>query len=116
MGSHLRQRGRGSVARQKTVFHDHVGTHKHAIFNGGAEVLLDRLSAAAGAIGKAVNESLRELAEKVEVSISVLWEGMPNDHLGNVVTGSGEGVFGLLNGLSSPPCFLDFFSIAIGDF
>ncbi|KAG1892585.1 hypothetical protein F4604DRAFT_1700262 [Suillus subluteus] len=73
------QRGKGSVTRQKTVFHTYVATHKHAIFDGGAEVLLNRLTAAAEAIGKAVNELLRELAEKVEVSISVLWEGMPDD-------------------------------------
>ncbi|OAX43900.1 hypothetical protein K503DRAFT_846915 [Rhizopogon vinicolor AM-OR11-026] len=66
--------GKGSVARQKTVFHDYVDTHKHDIFDGGAEVLMGRLSAAAENIGKALSESLRELAEKVEVSLSVLWE------------------------------------------
>ncbi|KAG1886363.1 uncharacterized protein F5891DRAFT_1120509 [Suillus fuscotomentosus] len=74
-----RQRGKGSVARQKTVFRDYVNTHRHVVFDGGAEVLLGRLSAAAEAVGKALNESLRELAEKVEVSISVLWEGIPDD-------------------------------------
>ncbi|KAG2047441.1 hypothetical protein BDR06DRAFT_985189 [Suillus hirtellus] len=73
------QRGKGSVARQKTVFRDYVNTHRHVVFDGGAEVLLGRLSAAAEAVGKALNESLRELAEKVEVSISVLWEGIPDD-------------------------------------
>ncbi|KAG2118858.1 uncharacterized protein F5147DRAFT_757285 [Suillus discolor] len=73
------QRGKGSVARQKTVFHDYVDTHRHVVFYGGAEVLLGRLSAAAEAVGEALNESLRELAEKVEVSISVLWEGIPDD-------------------------------------
>ncbi|KAG1806924.1 uncharacterized protein HD556DRAFT_1325273 [Suillus plorans] len=73
------QRGKGSVARQKTVFHDYVDTRRHVVFDGGAEVLLGRLSAAAEAVGEALNESLRELAEKVEVSISVLWEGIPDD-------------------------------------
>lgn len=73
------QRGKGSVARQKTLFRDYVNTHRHVVFDGGAEVLLGRLSAAAEAVGKALNESLRELAEKVEVSISVLWEGIPDD-------------------------------------
>ncbi|KAG2146754.1 hypothetical protein DEU56DRAFT_786239 [Suillus clintonianus] len=71
----LEERGRGSVARQKTVFHNYVDGHKHDVFDGGAEVLMGRLSAAAETIGKALNETLRELAEKIEVSLAVLWEG-----------------------------------------
>ncbi|KAJ8590321.1 hypothetical protein M405DRAFT_897528 [Rhizopogon salebrosus TDB-379] len=70
----MEERGRGSVARQKTMFHNYVDSHKHDVFEGGAEVLMGRLSAAAENIGKALSESLRELAEKVEVSLSVLWE------------------------------------------
>ncbi|KAG2135905.1 uncharacterized protein EDB93DRAFT_1303704 [Suillus bovinus] len=69
------ERGIGSVARQKAVFHDYVYGHKQNVFNGGAEVLMGRLSAAAETIGKALKESLRELAEKIEVSLAVLWEG-----------------------------------------
>lgn len=49
----------------QTVFRDYVNTHRHVVFDGGAEVLLGRLSAAAEAVGTALNESLRELAEKV---------------------------------------------------
>jgi hypothetical protein len=37
------------------------------VFNGGAEVLMGRLSTAAETIGKALNESLRKLAEKVRL-------------------------------------------------
>jgi hypothetical protein len=103
----LEERGQGSVARQKVchthhlkassdriqaVFHNYIHGRKHDVFNGGAEVLMGRLSTAAETIGKALNESLRELAEKVrlfgfilawaslisllqiEVSLAVLWE------------------------------------------
>jgi hypothetical protein len=71
----LEERGRGSVARQKAVFHNYIDGHKHDVFDGGAEVLMGRLSTAAETIGKALNGSLRELAEKIEVSLAVLWEG-----------------------------------------
>ncbi|KAG2348817.1 hypothetical protein BDR05DRAFT_873352 [Suillus weaverae] len=71
----LEERGTGSVARQKAVFHNYVDGHKHDVFDGGAEVLMGRLSTAAETIGKALNESLREVAEKIEVSLAVLWEG-----------------------------------------
>ncbi|KAG1761260.1 hypothetical protein EDD22DRAFT_954174 [Suillus occidentalis] len=59
----------------QAVFHNYIDGHKHNVFNGGAEVLMGRLSNAAETIGKALNESLRELAEKIEVSLAVLWEG-----------------------------------------
>ncbi|KIK36397.1 hypothetical protein CY34DRAFT_26339 [Suillus luteus UH-Slu-Lm8-n1] len=71
----VEERGRGSVARQKAVFHNYINDHKQDVFNGGAEVLMGRLSTAAETIGKALNKSLRELAEKIEVSLAVLWEG-----------------------------------------
>jgi len=70
----LEERGQGSVARQKAVFHNYIHGRKHDVFNGGAEVLMGRLSTAAETIGKALNESLRKLAEKIEVSLAVLWE------------------------------------------
>jgi hypothetical protein len=49
------------------MFHNYVDSHKHDVFEGGAEVLMGRLSAAAENIGKALSESLRELAEKVRL-------------------------------------------------
>ncbi|KAG2369878.1 hypothetical protein BDR07DRAFT_1526349 [Suillus spraguei] len=70
----LQERGTGSVARQKAVFRNYINGHKHDVFDGGAEVLMGRLSTAAETIGKALNESLRQLAEKIEVSLAVLWE------------------------------------------
>ncbi|KAG2077497.1 hypothetical protein BDR04DRAFT_1196025 [Suillus decipiens] len=70
----LEERGTGSVARQKAVFRNYIDGHKHDVFDGGAEILMGRLSTAAETIGKALNESLRQLAEKIEVSLAVLWE------------------------------------------
>ncbi|KAH7922469.1 hypothetical protein BV22DRAFT_1106623 [Leucogyrophana mollusca] len=75
----MEERGRGSVARQKTVFHNYVDRNKHDIFDGGAEVLMGRLSSAAENIGKALEGSLQALAEKIEVSLAVLWEGTRDD-------------------------------------
>lgn len=120
--SAMMERGAGSVARQKVfltlireasrclikvvfgmvqaLFHNYVDDIKEEVFNDGAEVLLGRLSTAAEAVGKALEDSLEELAEKVrpclcvrgecletddlclsqiEVSIAVLWEGPRDD-------------------------------------
>lgn len=51
----------------QAVFHNYINDHKQDVFNGGAEVLMGRLSTAAETIGKALNKSLRELAEKVRL-------------------------------------------------
>lgn len=51
----------------QAIFHNYVDGHKHDAFDGGAEVLMGRLSTAAETIGKALKESLRELAEKVRL-------------------------------------------------
>lgn len=59
------ERGRGSVARQKAVFHNYIDDCKDDVFDDGADVLLDRLSKAAEAIGAALDSALSELAEKV---------------------------------------------------
>ncbi|KAH9951754.1 Dynamin family-domain-containing protein [Amylocystis lapponica] len=75
----MEERGKGSVARQKAVFHDYVEDIKDEVFQGAVDVLMGRLSKAAEAIGKALEESLSELAEKIEVSIAVLWEGPRDD-------------------------------------
>ncbi|KAH8106194.1 hypothetical protein BXZ70DRAFT_422562 [Cristinia sonorae] len=75
----MEERGRGSVARQKVVFHDYVSSIKHMVFEDAADVIMDRLSKAAEAVGLALHEALAELAEKIEVSIAVLWEGTRDD-------------------------------------
>ncbi|OBZ71936.1 hypothetical protein A0H81_08311 [Grifola frondosa] len=75
----MEERGRGSVARQKAVFHDYVDDLKDEIFTGAADVLLTRLAKAAEAVGKALEDALEELAKKIEVSIAVLWEGQRDD-------------------------------------
>ncbi|KAH9943050.1 uncharacterized protein BXZ73DRAFT_40115 [Epithele typhae] len=75
----MEERGTGSVARQKAVFHDYVARTKDHVFNGAADVIMTRLSKAAEAVGIALKGSLVELARKIEVSIAVLWEGVRDD-------------------------------------
>ncbi|CCM01707.1 uncharacterized protein FIBRA_03772 [Fibroporia radiculosa] len=81
----MEERGPGSVVRQKGVFHDFVDNIKNEVFNDGAEVIMGRLSNAAEAIGRALEDALEKLAEKaricvgIEVSIAVLWEGPRDD-------------------------------------
>jgi len=75
----MEERGKGSVARQKALFHDYVNGVKHEVFEDAADVIMGRLSKAAEAVGRALEEALAELAEKIEVSIAVLWEGPRDD-------------------------------------
>ncbi|GJE84682.1 nuclear GTPase SLIP-GC [Phanerochaete sordida] len=73
------ERGRGSVARQKIVFHNYVSKIKDEIFDGAADVILARLAKAAESVGKVLDNALGDLAEKIEVSVAVLWEGTRDD-------------------------------------
>ena len=84
----MEERGTGSVARQKAcmygvgvrtlltayrfqaLFRNFVAENKDDIFNNGADVLMDRLTKAAEAIGEALDEALGALAQKVSPSIS----------------------------------------------
>ncbi|KZT13003.1 uncharacterized protein LAESUDRAFT_719309 [Laetiporus sulphureus 93-53] len=73
------ERGPGSVARQKALFHDYVENIKDEVFDHGAEVLLGQLSTAADSVGRALKKELEAVAKKIEVSIAVLWEGPRGD-------------------------------------
>ncbi|THG94658.1 hypothetical protein EW026_g6853 [Hermanssonia centrifuga] len=75
----MAERGKGSVARQKALFHDAISDTKSEMFDGAADVIMGRLAKAAEAVGKALEGSLSELAETVEVSVAVLWEGVKDD-------------------------------------
>ncbi|KAI0320228.1 hypothetical protein OF83DRAFT_1215368 [Amylostereum chailletii] len=75
----MEERGAGSVARQKAVFHNFVENHRHNIFDGGADTIMERLSKAAETVGAALSGRLEQLSEKIEVSIAVLWEGVKDD-------------------------------------
>ncbi|CAK5275569.1 unnamed protein product [Mycena citricolor] len=66
--------GTGSVKRQKASFHTFVAENKHEIFEDGADVIMDRLAAAAEAVGTALQDAMINLAEKVENDLAVLWE------------------------------------------
>ncbi|GLB33731.1 putative dynamin family protein [Lyophyllum shimeji] len=75
----LEERGTGSVARQKAYFRSFIEEVKDEIFDDGADVLMDRLTKAAEAVGKALDEALGQLAQKIEVNLSILWEGTRDD-------------------------------------
>jgi len=75
----MEERGAGSVARQKAYFHSYIAGCKDKIFEDGAQVLMGRLTAAAEAIGEALDEALGKLAQTIEVSLAVLWEGGKDD-------------------------------------
>ncbi|THG95764.1 hypothetical protein EW026_g5946 [Hermanssonia centrifuga] len=65
------------VARQKqALFHDTISNTKSEMFDGPADVIMAK---AAEAMGKALEGSLSKLAETVEVSVVVLWEGVKDD-------------------------------------
>ncbi|CAE6359517.1 unnamed protein product [Rhizoctonia solani] len=68
------ERGTGSVARQKKLFHDHIEASRGTIFSKGTDALFSKLDQAAEQIGVLLELGLNELAEKVEVSMSVLWD------------------------------------------
>ncbi|KAK1224421.1 hypothetical protein PQX77_012717 [Marasmius sp. AFHP31] len=69
-------RGTGSVKRQKDFFHKHVDDCKHDVFEDGVDTVMERLEQAAEAVGKALEERFEELAVKIEVDLSVLWESV----------------------------------------
>ncbi|KAL6306643.1 Dynamin family-domain-containing protein [Sparassis latifolia] len=75
----MEERGIGSVARQKAVFRNFLASVRDHVFTDAASVLLKSLVGAADAVGEALNKSLAELAQKIEVSIAVLWEGPRDD-------------------------------------
>lgn len=75
----MEERGTGSVARQKAYFRRYIDECKDNIFDDGADVLLGRLTKAADAIGETLDDALGKLAEKIEVSLAVLWEGVGDD-------------------------------------
>ncbi|KAG8929017.1 hypothetical protein FRC01_005056, partial [Tulasnella sp. 417] len=72
----MMERGRGSVARQKDVVNNGVHDAREDMFAGGSNILMSKLTAAAETVGNALDASLSELARKVEVLMSVLWENI----------------------------------------
>ncbi|CAE6511703.1 unnamed protein product [Rhizoctonia solani] len=62
------ERGTGSVARQKKLFHDYVETSRGTIFSKGTETLFKKLDTAAELIGVLLELGLSELAEKVRLA------------------------------------------------
>ncbi|KAG5716551.1 GTPase SLIP-GC [Termitomyces sp. T112] len=75
----MEERGTGSVARQRTYFRGFIDSCKNEIFNDGADVVMDRLTKAADAVGDALDGALSQLAQKIEVNLSILWQGTHDD-------------------------------------
>ncbi|KAL5632722.1 hypothetical protein ACGC1H_005617 [Rhizoctonia solani] len=68
------EHGAGSVTRQKQLFHDYVEASRETIFSKGTENLFKKLDQAAELTGVLLELGLSELAEKIEVNMSVLWD------------------------------------------
>ena len=68
------------------------------MFDGGADILMGRLTNAADAIGEALGVAFEHLAEKVEVNLAVLWEGPRDDpqqvRVRDEVVGVAESILG----------------------
>ncbi|KAI0723405.1 hypothetical protein C8Q76DRAFT_783295 [Earliella scabrosa] len=75
----MKERGPGSVRRQKDVMHEFVDENKEDAFNDAAAVVTTGLSEAATSIETKLNDALAELSLTVEKNIAVLWEGPSND-------------------------------------
>ncbi|KAF8076309.1 hypothetical protein FPV67DRAFT_1664591 [Lyophyllum atratum] len=97
----MEERGPGSVARQRVAtsaqlcetykrpnlmilstqayFRGFIDESKDEIFDDGADVLMDRLTKAAEAVGHTLDTALEQLAQKIEVNLSILWEGTDDD-------------------------------------
>ncbi|KAJ7179922.1 hypothetical protein C8R43DRAFT_870220 [Mycena crocata] len=71
--------GKGSVARQKASFRSYISDCKDDIFENSADVILDRLNAAAEAVGKTLESAMDNLAQKIEVNLAVLWESVEDN-------------------------------------
>jgi hypothetical protein len=50
-----------------------VDESKDNMFDGGADVVLERLTKAADAIGETLDEAMGKLAEKVSSAYSFIW-------------------------------------------
>lgn len=54
--------------------HNFISQIRSTVFGGGADLLLDGLKGAAKQIGVIMQVELDDLAKKVEVALSVLWD------------------------------------------
>ncbi|KAF7313741.1 hypothetical protein HMN09_00531200 [Mycena chlorophos] len=77
--SAMEERGTGSVARQKLVFHKFVDSRKDTLFEDGADSVMDQLESAADAVGDTLNVAMELLAQKIETNLAVLWEVVADD-------------------------------------
>ncbi|KIM23722.1 hypothetical protein M408DRAFT_27677 [Serendipita vermifera MAFF 305830] len=71
----LRASGRGSVAFQKKVFRDLLKDLRNEIFVDCASNLFSQLEDVSIAVRDELDFALTKLAQKIEVNLSILWEG-----------------------------------------
>ncbi|KAI9063343.1 hypothetical protein FKP32DRAFT_1758103 [Trametes sanguinea] len=71
----MAEQGKGSIARMKTIVRDHVADLvEDDLFIGATDVLMNGLIKALQAVGEELHKSLIEMGNKIEVSLSILWE------------------------------------------
>ncbi|KAJ3999535.1 Dynamin family-domain-containing protein [Lentinula boryana] len=75
----LKERGQGSVARQKLVFRTFLSERKDDVFDEGADVIMEGLSIVCSSVGDALKVAFRELAKRIEVNLAILWENVQGD-------------------------------------
>ncbi|RXW22795.1 hypothetical protein EST38_g3042 [Candolleomyces aberdarensis] len=78
----MEHRGTNSYVRQKLCIENflNVDDNREAMFEHGADIIMNHLDQAAVAVGKALYQSIgTNLAEKIEVHLSALWEFAPSD-------------------------------------
>ncbi|KAH9832231.1 uncharacterized protein C8Q71DRAFT_267535 [Rhodofomes roseus] len=75
------QAGKGSAARRKAIFRKWLVKLKYSAFYGGAAALLASLDDVADAVGDTLEEEFDALSEKVEATMSLLWDRPGNGAL-----------------------------------
>ncbi|KAJ3011389.1 hypothetical protein NUW54_g2186 [Trametes sanguinea] len=73
--SAMAEQGKGSDARRKAIIRDRIADLvEDDLFIGATDVLMNGLIKALQAVGEELHKSLIELGNKIEVSLSILWE------------------------------------------
>ncbi|KAI0663027.1 hypothetical protein C8Q70DRAFT_1050728 [Cubamyces menziesii] len=68
-------KGRGRFIRQQNTFNAYLETKKATLFSDAAAALATQVDEASKATRDALDQALEEIASKIEVQISILWEG-----------------------------------------
>ncbi|KAI0334787.1 hypothetical protein GY45DRAFT_1367245 [Cubamyces sp. BRFM 1775] len=69
------KRGKGRFIRQQDTFNGFLEVKRVTLFSNAAAAMKTQIGAASKAASRALDEALEDIASKVEVQISILWEG-----------------------------------------